>query len=611
LQLLKNCHTHVWNQNLPEEIVRFHMSRTPLEHVGLPQPRSIYTDELKSFLKSVDQKVLLFHGSWGTGKTYFWNDFVEKERNHVKEQFYSYVSLFGAISVSNVKGLIVLGGDSTRDSNKLLAGWRRTKKFAVRKRKYFDQLKVPYLGNIGALMPAAEELLIEDFLVCFDDLERRNRQLDLEQLFGLIAVLKEQNHCRVVIICNEEELSPRDRRTLNKYREKIIDRQLTYNPPFDENFRIIFTNGDAAIREVFERLRLNNIRVFQQTHWCVQYFGGLLTNCHEAFIQRFRQQCAKLAAVHFAYSKHITLDKLRSTPWMLAQLHEGEEMSNSEKDVIAQLQFMPSDADDFIIGYLRDGYCNLTELKPVIDKMNHDYKRSEADMAFGRFLDTIWESYCNDTARVVDDTQQLIRKYHAYLPFRYTRDVLKLVKKIDPSFDEGPLKELAAKSLIPSADLGTLRDIIADCKSEVIQLAAKEKQASLKPRKTIAELVLSLGGSDGWDPADFTLLNEYSGDELLEWTSKAQQLNILYVLAQAIVRGQLESADNYSGAEVGRKFRLVFDRLAKRSALDAERTKHVFERIRRMMRQYGKDASPEICPPLVNSERPAVENAEP
>ncbi len=296
---------------------------------------------------------------------------------------------------------------------------------------------------------------------------------------------------------------------------------------------------------------------------------------------------------------------------MLAGWREREGANDPATDIITQLQFMPSDADDFIIGYLRDGYCNLAKLEPIIDKMNHEYKRSEADMVFGRFLDTVWQSYRNDTARVIDDARELISKYYEYLPFRYTRDALKLVKKIDPSFDEEPLKELAAKSLIPNADLGTLRDIIAECKSEAIQVAAKEKEVSLKPRKTIGELVISLGGSDGWDPADFAQLNEYSEDELVEWTSKAQEGNILYALAQAIVRGQLESADKHSGAEVGRKFRSVFDRLAKRSALDGERTKYIFERIRRMMNQYGKDASPEICPPLVNSEHPAVEKAEP
>lgn len=309
---------------------------------------------------------MLLHGRWGTGKTFFWNEFVKSERERIQEPFYSYVSLFGATSIANLKGLVVLGGDSTHETGKLATDWRRTKNWVVRKRRYFDELKVPYLGSIGAFLPRAEELLIQDFLVCFDDLERRSRELDIDQLFGLVAVLKEQNRCRVVIVCNEEELSARDRATLNKYREKIIDRELTYNPPFDENFSIIFVNDDPAVREVFERLQLNNIRVFQQTRWCLEYFEPLLKNRHEVFVQRFRKQCAKLAAVRFAYSREVTLDKIISTSWMLAGWSERAGVSDPASDLITKLQFMPSDADEFIVGYLRDGYCNLADLSPII-----------------------------------------------------------------------------------------------------------------------------------------------------------------------------------------------------------------------------------------------------
>jgi len=389
----------------------------------------------------------------------------------------------------------------------------------------------------------------------------------------------------VVIICNEEELSPPDRRTLNKYREKIVDRQVTYDPPFDENFRIIFPTGETAIREVFERLRLNNIRVFQQTRWCVQYFEPLLKSRHEVFVDRFRQQCAKLAAVHFAYSKDVTLEKITSMSWMLAGLREEGEVSDPATELSAELQFMPSDADDFIVRYLRDGYCNLAELKPVINKMNQDYKRSEADMALGRFWDNVWDSYHNDSTRVTDDAKALVDEYHAYLPFRYTADVLKFVKMINPAFDPETLKELAARSLIPNADLRTLRDIIAECKSDPIQKAANEKETTLKPRRTIEDLVVSLGASDGWNPADFSLLNEYSADALFEWTATTGGPNILYIVAEAIARGQLESADNYAGKEIGKKFRIVFDRLAQRTTLDEERTKRTFERIRTMLQR--------------------------
>ena len=564
---------------------------------SLPQPRTVYVDELKAFLGHGDQRVLLLHGRWGTGKTYFWNNFVRTQREYIENKLYSYVSLFGATSLADVRASIVLGGEPQVESNGLAVRWQRTKNWFLRKQRYFDQLRVPYLGGVGALVPKAEELLIRNFLVCFDDLERRNRKLDLEQLFGLVSVLKEQNQCRVVIICNEEELPARDRRALDKYREKIVDRELTFDPQFAQNFRVVFSDDETAIREVFERLRLNNIRVFQQTEWCVRYFGKLLQGCHPVFVQRFHQQCAKLAAVHFAYSKVVSIDDIRSRHWMVEGWRERTSTTDAASEVTQQLQFIQTAADDFIVGYLRNGYCNLAELKPVIDRLNHEHKRSEADMALGRFWETVWDSYHNDTDLVIKDAEALLSKFHPYVPFRNTAGVLKFVKKISPSFDVDPLKELAANSLVRDADEATLRDIVAECKSPAIQKAAKIRETSLKPRKTIEELVVALGESNGWNPGDFSLLNEYSQDELLEWASKANEPNILYILAQTIARGQLESADTYSGNEVGTKFRTVFDRLAERSPLDAERTAYTFERIRRMLKQYGKDASPEICPP--------------
>ena len=123
-------------------------------------------------------------------KMYLWKEFTRTERKRIQETFYSYVSLFGATSLSHVKGLVVLSGDATDDSNKLTSGWQRTKNWVIRKRRYFDQLKLPYLGSIGiAIAASSDELLIQNFLVCLDDLERRNPGLDFEQVFGLVSVL--------------------------------------------------------------------------------------------------------------------------------------------------------------------------------------------------------------------------------------------------------------------------------------------------------------------------------------------------------------------------------------------------------------------------------------
>ena len=96
-----------------------------------------------------------------------------------------------------------------------------------------------------------------------------------------------------------------------------------YDPLFDENFRIIFPKPTASVREVFEAVGLNNIRVFQQSKWCIESFESGSSNCDAGFIDKFNQQCTRLACVHFALSKQITLEQIRRTTWLGVSLSDG------------------------------------------------------------------------------------------------------------------------------------------------------------------------------------------------------------------------------------------------------------------------------------------------
>jgi hypothetical protein len=570
----------------------------------MSQPRSVYTNEILAFINNGQQKVLLLHGKWGTGKTYFWKEFAQRNRDAIRESFYSYVSLFGASSISSVKNLLIFGGQALRSASGLDDTMERVKTWVARKGKYFRALKIPYLADVGALLPTFEELLIKDYLVCFDDLERRNKALDLEQFFGLVSVLKEQNDCRIVIICNETELSVRDLKTLNKYREKIVDRQLTYEPLFDENFRIIFPEANASIREVFEAVGLNNIRVFQQAKWCVDYFEPHLKGCHAGFAEKFNQQCTRFACVHFALSKEITLEQLTSTSWLAVAIFDRNGLRDAAKEIVRNLQFLPTKADEFIVDYLRNGYCDTSELQATIEKLNQEYRRGEADQVLTEIYAKVWHSYQSNSEEIARAAEDYVTKYRDSIPFKYASDLLDFVKKIHPSFNAEGKKESVAKAIIQTADAGTLRLIQTACDSSDIREQAKAKQQQLVSRKSIEQLVLALGESNGWNPSDFAELNEYSEDELFEWLKTAHQPYLVATIAEVIARGQLESADNRGGREIGIKFRKVFDRLAEQSSLDKERTAHAFALVRRQLKQYGRETPPDICPPESGDQNP-------
>ena len=342
--------------------------------------------------------------------------------------------------------------------------------------------------------------------------------------------------------------------------------------------------------------------MFQQTRWCIEYFQPQLANCDAGFIDKFNQQCARFACVHFALSKQITLQQLRRTSWLGASLSERGGLSEASADIVRNLQFLPTDADDFIVDYLRNGYCDTAKFQSTVERLNREYRRREADQFLTEIWNKIWHSYQCDVEEIAHAADEYATKYREYIPYKYANDLLDFVKKTAPSFDAESKKQSVAKALIPIADRATLRLIQASCESPDVKEQANRRETELQARRSIEQLILSLGESNGWNPPDFAELNQYSEDELFQWLSGADHPYLLSIIAEVIARGQLESADNKGGNAVGMKFRKVFERMANRSPLDAQRTVHVFALIRRQVQQYGREVSPDICPPEVSSE---------
>ena len=252
--------------------------------------------------------------------------------------------------------------------------------------------------------------------------------------------------------------------------------------------------------------------------------------------------------------------------------------------------------------YLRNGYCDTARFRSIVERLNREHRRHEADQFLTEIWRKVWDSYRFDEEEIARTADEYVTKYREYIPSRYASDLLDFIKKITPSFDAQSKKQSIAKALIPTADPATLRLIQASCESPDVEEQAKRRETELQSRKSIEQLVLSLGGSDGWNPAEFAELNQYSEDEFYDWLSSAHQPYLLSIVAEVIARGQLESADNKGGNAVGVKFRKAFEQLAKRSPLDKERTAHAFALIHRQMKQYGREVSPDICPPEADSE---------
>lgn len=260
---------------------------------------------LDSFFTNETQKVLVIKGNWGIGKTYFWKDYIQNKINHHQLpdmiSGYSYVSLFGIANLSDLQDKIMVNTNvfdesdpNAIDTNGALkeAGFSTNgilkilSKIPVIKDQFFDV--TPYLHN-----------LIQNQVICFDDLERCHDDFNIEILMGYVDELVQEKDCKVVIIFNEEQLESTKKEKFDKYREKIVDIEATYNPALECNFNVVFAESNIdedwqkKVRERCILLSIDNIRVLKkiryglEEYWRHMQGNEFPDNVRDPFIQNF------------------------------------------------------------------------------------------------------------------------------------------------------------------------------------------------------------------------------------------------------------------------------------------------------------------------------------
>lgn len=114
-----------------------------------------------------------------------------------------------------------------------------------------------------------EKKFINDFLVCIDDIERKSSALSMSNILGLVSELSIENRCKFILIFNDDTLEELDKKEFNKYREKVVDLELEYNPTIKHNQEIIFK--DHQYKEIIYKtlypLDLKNIRILKHIKW--------------------------------------------------------------------------------------------------------------------------------------------------------------------------------------------------------------------------------------------------------------------------------------------------------------------------------------------------------
>ncbi len=216
-------------------------------------------------------KTIMLSGKWGSGKTHFW---IEKIVKNLKEKKIPnhYISLYGKTSIEQIKNEVFLKIYESVDSDKLLKKTIKTAKSSagvvsslVKSVSVFglsvDLSKItdPVFENVEQIqdenkLKKTEEYLNSGAIICFDDFERKSKDIDLNDLFGFISQLTIEFNCKVVIILNDDVFEGEEKKIFSNVKEKTVSKYLYFNPSIQELFEVIFEKKikDRNGKEVYK-----------------------------------------------------------------------------------------------------------------------------------------------------------------------------------------------------------------------------------------------------------------------------------------------------------------------------------------------------------------------
>ncbi|MEQ1419124.1 P-loop NTPase fold protein [Acinetobacter indicus] len=198
-------------------------------------------------------------GSWGVGKTFFWNTF---RKNNPNKKKYVYVSLFGLESLSDLKTHIYSHIENNSSAIEI-PRWIRGLPSILK------ETKISQFG-ISSSAKIFDSLMfnqVKDAIICFDDFERMSNKLDIKDVMGLANQLKLERNCQVILILDESKTENENKKKYVEYKEKLIDEEIKITS-VEPLIRASTQGIDAPLIDLMvefaEKLEIHNFRFFQK-----------------------------------------------------------------------------------------------------------------------------------------------------------------------------------------------------------------------------------------------------------------------------------------------------------------------------------------------------------
>lgn len=531
---------------------------------------------LRAFLHEKSEvKVLAIKGDWGIGKTHLVREFLA---NNIKRYYYG--SVFGISSIDELKikllsNLQAINKEENNFLSKVSLG--RIINSIKESSKAIEKLieKIPVIGEIGSTMSSSGVSLIgsivinklfENQLICIDDIERKSKKLQLDELLGFVESLVAEQKCKVILIYYEDKLNEdiRAKKTLKEYREKVIDIEIKLSPSAAENFYIGFGRNYPDEEFIFDYLRkesiqTNNIRVLKKLRWVLEQLRPYTRD----FLPIVRHQIIKeitfISLAKFDKKFPVNLDELLSLgdyPKILAnKVNEDENLYLTA----LSLGYSGSSISDEIVCLVETSICNYDKFFEAGKQLNDAEKSKKVRERLSEAYAPYSESFSSSEEDLCKNLKEFLNNYLFFIDLHQLQQIEAISQAIELDLIKYKRDWLKYQvdNLNTFESLKSIEPLLRDF--PILTPVLKEKINSLKKKMSINEVLVNALRNRSWSLEEADYLNAHTVEDYKQWllTRDSDQYYMVKQglsmeisnLRQAIIELAQESSLNFMRAK--------------------------------------------------------------
>jgi hypothetical protein len=561
-----------------------HFGRKP--KIGLARQEA--EEAFREFLDPKNEaKVFALKGDWGIGKTYLLKSFLSKTG---KEYYYS--SAFGISSVNELKMQLWC---NFRHPNQEKRG--RLSRFKLRKwvKPTLESSQdigslvgaIPNMGVYGtgftpAILSLTSNIIINNSfgnkLIWIDDIERKSSSFPLKELLGFIEGLAEGKGCKVILVYNENEIykDKETKKVIEKYREKVIDYEISLNPSPIENFRIGFGYEDPyenIILDYLDReyIRTNNIRIFKKLKWTLDKVKPYINSFLPEVKRKIVHGVLFIVLAKFDKNFLVNLEALKPIRSFEELLSDEDEELRAVYLLAFQIGFSQSVISDEVISLVETSICDYQKIYEEGVRLNDRERNHQIREKLNKACEPYATSFGNSEQELCRNLVGFLNQYSPYLDFQEFQNFSAIASAID--LDLNPYKQSWIKYRIQNAetfkelyDLRAIAQNNQDLLNEHLMFILDKRIMFFEREMSIDTVLLKIVETDDWAKRDIDYLNERSVEEWQKWLSEEHPKKV------NMIRKSLKLGEDFS-----RSLRRAIAILAKTSKLNATRAENIYQ----------------------------------